>query len=75
MGETSFEGKCKVQREALFPDKSEKNSEIPPTFVTPLDNLSNNFADVTPKEIYRTLGRLKTDTAVGPDRISYSTVR
>jgi hypothetical protein len=74
-GETSFEGKCKVLREAPFPDKSEQNSEIPPNFVTPLDDLSNDFVYVTPREIYWTLGRLKTDTAVGPDRISYSTVR
>jgi hypothetical protein len=75
MGEISFEGKCKVLRGYFFLDKSEQNSEITPNFVTPLDNLSNGFADVTPKEIYRTLGRLKTDTAVGPDRISYLTVR
>jgi hypothetical protein len=51
MGETSFEGKCKLLKEALFPDKSEQNPEIPPNFVTSPDNQSNDFADVTPKEI------------------------
>jgi hypothetical protein len=74
-GVSTFEGKCQVLRTALFPDPAIQISDLAPDTVLSKCDLRKEFSATTSSEIWNTLKRCKTDTAPGPDQITYSTIR
>jgi ribonuclease HI len=87
-GETSFVGKSSALFEGLFPtpptakhqpittNTASSPFNFPPGFdISSLADLSNEYSSVTTDETARVLACLNAGSAVGPDKISYSTIR
>jgi hypothetical protein len=62
-------------RESLFPTALTSPDPLSEKPILSLYNLQDEFYSVTSREVTSTVNRAKIDTATGPDKISYSTVR
>jgi hypothetical protein len=73
-GKSDFRGKCDVLRKALFPDMVQQ-SPLPPNLLTSKKDLRYYISSVTIYETQLAITQLKYGTSVGPDNITYSTLR
>jgi len=75
-GQTSFQAKCDVLRNALFPAiKSAPRQPLPNNFLSSKLNMYHQNNPVTTQEVQRAITNLKYGTSPGPDGISYTTLR
>jgi ribonuclease HI len=73
-GRSDFRGKCDVLRKALFPDMVQQ-SPLPPNHLTSKKDLRHYISGVTAYETQLAMTQLKYGTSVGPDNITYGTLR
>jgi ribonuclease HI len=73
-GRTDFQGKCDILREALFPSITQQ-TPLPPNLLISKKDLRYQIRDVTRYDIQLAIAHLKYGTSVGPDNISYGTLR
>jgi len=73
-GRSDFHGKCDVLWKALFPDTTQR-TPLPLNLRTSEKDLRHFKSGVTAFEIQFAITYLKYGTSVGPDNISYSTLR
>jgi hypothetical protein len=74
-GVSTFEGKCQVLRTALFPDPAIQIFDLAPDTILSKCDPRKEISAIASSKIWNTLKRCKTDTAPGPDQITYSTIR
>jgi len=75
-GRSDFQGKCDALRTALFPEiDTEDWTPLPPNLLTSRKDLRHHTRDVTANEIQLAISHLKYGTSVGPDSITYDTLR
>jgi ribonuclease HI len=75
-GHTDFNGKCKSLRDALFPAVNNRpRLPLPDNFLTSKRDMQQHTRTVTLHEVQLAISHLKYGTAVGPDGISYTTLR
>jgi hypothetical protein len=73
-GCSEFEGKSKKLCSALFSAPTSGSLNIPGNFVSYNQDLSDNFLPITPSEICKALNALNHNSAVGKDRLTFSTL-
>jgi ribonuclease HI len=73
-GRSDFQGKCDVLRKALFPD-TQQRIPLSPNLLPSKKDLRHYTSGVTAYEIKLAIAHLKYGTSVGPDNISYGTLR
>jgi len=73
-GQSDFHGKCDVLRKALFPDTTQQ-TPLPPNLLTSENDLRHFESGVTAFETQLAITHLKYGTSVGPDNISYGSLR
>src|SRR3978361_1606413 len=75
-GHTDFKGKCKSLRDALFPAvNNQPRPPLPDGFLTSKRDMQQHTRVVTTHEVQLAISHLKYGTSVGPDGISYTTIR
>jgi len=75
-GHTEFKAKCASLRAALFPATNHQpRPPIPQGFLTTKKDLRHHTRRVTTPEVQLAISHLRYGTSVGPDRISYTTLR
>jgi ribonuclease HI len=75
-GQTDFKGKCASLRNALFPAVNNlPRQPLPPLFLTSKFDMYQQTRPVTTREVSLAITQLKYGTSVGPDGISYTTLR
>jgi len=75
-GQTTFKDKCDVLRNALFPSvNTNPRTRLPPDLLTSTKDIRHHTRPVTLQETHLAITHLKYGTSVGPDDISYSTLR
>jgi ribonuclease HI len=74
-GITSFDNKCELLRQTLFPHNLTDTQPLPPDFVTASHDLSNNFAEVTTTEVDTFLQKVNNASSPGHDGISYPIIK
>jgi len=73
-GRPDFQGKCDVLRKALFPDTVQQ-TPLPANLLTCKKDLRHYKSGITAYEIQLAITHLKYGMSVGPDNITYSTLR
>jgi len=73
-GRHDFQGKCDVLRKALFPN-TEQQTPLPPNLLSSKKDLRHHINGVTAYETQLAIAHLKYGTSVGPDNITYGTLR
>jgi ribonuclease HI len=73
-GRTDFQGKCDALRKALFPDTAQR-IPLPPNLLTSKKDLRHYMNNITAYETQLAISHLKYGTSVGPDHITYDTLR
>jgi hypothetical protein len=71
---SDFQGKCNVLRQALFPNVQQR-VPLSANHLTSKKDLRHYISKVTAYEIQLAVTRLKYGTSVGPDNITYGTLR
>jgi len=75
-GQSDFIGKCDALRNALFPTvNTQPQPPLPANIVTSRKDLHQQTSQVTAMEIQLAVIHLKYGTSVGPDNITYDTLR
>jgi len=75
-GHTDFKGKCKSLRDALFPAvNNQPRLPLLKSFLTSKRDMQQHTRAVTIHEVQLAISHLKYGTSVGPDGISYTTLR
>jgi len=75
-GHTDFKGKCKSLRDALFPAVNDQPRPLLPYgFLTSKRDMQQHTRVVTTHEVQLAISHLRYGTSVGPDGISYTTIR
>jgi len=75
-GQSDFRDKCKALRNALFPPvNTAPRTPLPPDFLTHTRDIRPHTRPVTIHETRLAIAHLKYGTSVGPDNISYTTLR
>jgi len=75
-GQTTFRGKCDALRNALFPPvNATPRTQLPPGLLTSAKDIRQHTKPVTIQETHLAIVHLKYGTSVGPDDISYTTLR
>jgi hypothetical protein len=74
-GAKDFQPKCNAFRTALFPPAEVPPDAPPSDFVSSKADLCEQFYPVSRGEIDHVIARLNYGSAVGPDKISYESVR
>jgi len=75
-GQSDFKGKCDVLRNTLFPTvNTVLRPSLPPNLLTSSKDLRQQTRQVTRAEIHLAIIHLKYGTSVGPDKITYDTLR
>jgi hypothetical protein len=74
-GAEDFQAKCNAFRTALFPPAEVPPDALPSDFVSSTADLRDEFYPVSRAEIDHVVARLNYGSAVGPDKISYESVR
>jgi len=75
-GQTEFRAKCASLRNALFPAVNNlPRQHLPDNFLTSKLDLYRQSHPVTAREVSLAITNLKYGTSVGPDGISYTTLR
>ena len=75
-GHTDFKGKYKSLRDALFPAVNNQPwLPLPDGFLTSKQDMQQHTRVVTTHEVQLAISHLKYGTSVGPDGISYTTLR
>jgi len=73
-GKSDFQGKCDVLRKALFPNTTQR-TPLPPNLLTSKKDLRHFTSKITAFEVELDITHLKYGASVGPDNISYDTLR
>ena len=73
-GRSDFRGKCDVLRQALFPDIVQR-SPLLPNLLTSKKDLRHYMSGITVYEMQLAISHLKYGMSVGPDNITYDTLR
>jgi len=75
-GQSDFKGKCDVLRNALFPTvNTVLQPSLLPNLLTSSKDLRQQTRQVTRAETHLAIIHLKYGTSVGPDKITYDTLR
>jgi ribonuclease HI len=75
-GHTEFKDKCAALRAALFPATNHRpHPPLPADFLTSKKDLRHHTRKVTTLEVQLAVNHLRYGTSVGPDGISYTTLR
>ena len=75
-GHTNFKDKCMSLRNTLFPAVNNlPRQHLPPNFLTSKVDMYQQTRPVTTHEVSLAITQLKYGTSVGPDGISYTTLR
>jgi len=75
-GRSDFQGKCDVLRTTLFPPiDMEQQTPLLPNLLPSQKDLRHQTRGVTAAETQLAISRLKYGTSVGPDNITYGTLR
>jgi len=75
-GQTDFNGKCTELRNALFPAvNNSPQKALPANFLTSKLDMQQQHHRITTHEVHLAISHLKYGTSVGPDGISYTTLR
>ena len=75
-GQFDFGHKCKALRNALFPPVNTAPwIPLPPDLLTHMRDMCHHTRPVTTHETHLAIAHLKYSTSVGPDDISYTTLR
>ena len=75
-GQTDFQAKCDVLRNILFPAVNDSPPQsLPNNFLPSKLDLYQQTQPVTIREVQHAIAHLKYGTSVGPDGISYTTLR
>ena len=73
-GKSDFQGKCNVLRKALFPNTTQR-TPLPPNLLTSKKDLRHFTSKITAFDVELAFTHLKYAASVGPDNISYDTLR
>jgi len=71
---SDFQEKCDVLRKALFPNTTQR-TPLPPNLLTSKKDLRHFTSKITAFEVELAITHLKYGASVGPDNISYDTLR
>jgi hypothetical protein len=75
-GQIDFQAKCDVLRNALFPAVNNlPRQKLPDNFLSSKLDMYQQSHPVTAREVQHAISHLKYGTSVGPDGISYTTLR
>jgi len=75
-GQSGFEDKCRVLCNTLFPPvNTAPRSPLPPDLLTHLKDICHYTRPVTIHQTHLEIAHLKYSASVGPDDISYTTLR
>jgi hypothetical protein len=75
-GQTDFQAKCDVLRNALFPAVNNlPRQKLSDNFLSSKLDMYQQSHPVTAREVQHAISHLKYGTSVGPDGISYTTLR
>jgi len=75
-GRSDFKGKCAVLRNTLIPTVNmEQRMPLPANLLTSKKDIRHHTRPVTASETHLAITRLKYGTSVGPDDITYTTLR